>query len=227
MAPSSYNCSLATALLLILSVIITSSDQQCDSDDDGCRMYQLHGLFEEALISSNGSLWQLQQYYFNPFSYQNSVTRQVNISIWVTANSIRINDSYQCGSGYYGDSRNAFIYCSEHNTHDSHCKNGQWLFFSYYILQPPSNGPSNLTRLMTTWSTTQTMFAFDPTFYSIMIALSSSTEAELYYYRDTDPDTINLKLHINTTLQENPCIYDAVTALGTIFAWVSLACYSE
>ena len=77
---------------------------------------------------------------------------------------------------------------------------------------------------MTTWSTTQTIFAFDPTFYSIMKALSSSTEVELYY-RDTDPDTINLEMHINTTLQENPCIYDAVTVLDTVIAWVSLACY--
>ena len=245
MALSSYNCSLVTALLLLLSVrIITSSDQQCDSDDDGCRMYRLHGLFEEALISSNGSLWQLQQYYFNPFSDQNSEV--VSISIWVTANSI-INDSHQCGSGYLYDEngtkcwciddvmyystckcKNAFIYCSEHNTYDSHCKNGQWLFFSNYILQPPGYGPSNLARLMTTMSTTITMFTFDPTFYYIMKALSSSTEAELYH-NQANSDTINLDLemHINTILQENPCIYDAVTVLGTVIAWVSLTCYSE
>ena len=67
------------------------------------------------------------------------------------------------------------------------------------------------------------MFAVDPTFYSIMKVLSSSTEL----YQDNNPETIDLEIHINTTLQENPCFYDAVRALGTVIAWVSLACYLE
>ena len=206
MALSSYNLSLATALLLLLCMTAATSGQQCDSSE--CRLHELSKLFEEALVNSGDALWKLQQIYFNPSSGQSPTL--VYLNVWVTVNDIIFDRcSYDNVLNGTCSCLDAFDQCSEYF---NYCDRGQWIFqsYPYYQLQLAFPDSSNLARLTASGSLRFIFFAFDPTFYSIMKALSSSVEL-----RKT------IKMHINTTLHDNPCWDEADSALGMVLTWVS------
>ena len=202
MALSSYNLSLATALLLLLCMTAATSGQQCDSSE--CRLHELSKLFEEALVNSGDALWKLQQIYFNPSSGQSSIS--VYLNVWVTVNDIIFDDRCSYDNVLNG-CPDAFDQCSEYFYY---CDRGQWIFRSYYQLQPAFPDSSNLARLTASESLGPVFFAFDPTFYSTMKVQSSSVELHK-----------TIKMHINTTLHDNPCLDEADSALGMVLTWVS------
>ena len=204
--------SVVTAVLLLLCMNVTASGQQCDSK--GCSIKQLSKLFEEALVNSSDALWKLQQIYFNPSSSQNPSL--VYLTVVVTINDIIIdqcnydNNTYGCFC--------AFDKCSQYYG-DDNCNNGQWVFSPYNKLQPfpIESSWSNLERLVTSSMISYVFYIFDPTFLSIMKALSSSVER-----RNMQENFADIKVHINTTLLNNPCWDDAISALGMVLMWVSL-----
>ena len=199
MALSSYNLSLATALLLLLCMTAATSDQPCDSSE--CRLHELSKLFEEALVNSGDALWKLQQIYFNPSSGRSPVL--VYLNVWITVNDIIIID--RCSY----DNWDAFDQCSEYYD----CDHGQWVFRTRYQLQLAFPDSPMLAELITSASFRLIFFAFDPTFYSIMKILSSSVE--------TSENAITTKIHMNTTLHDNPCQDEAASAFGMVLMWVS------
>ena len=196
------SASLVTALLLLLSgCAVSVCGQRCNST--GCRKQELSKLFEEALVNSSETLWQLKQIFFSP-SDQNPAL--VTISVEVTVDDI-ITD--QCNSS---NDISAFDKCSQYSSDD--CNSDQWVFEKEYIrLQPlRSDGSSSiLAELIPNSLYSIFLLYYDPTFSSIMRGLSSLT----------DNKNINLKMHINTTLKENPCLEDASSALGMVLMWVN------
>ena len=227
MSLHSCNLSLATALLLLISMTTIASGQQCDSD--GCRRHELSKLFEEALVSSSDSLWKLQQIYFDPSSDQSPALIYLSVSVTInniTNNTCWCNQTTAICDMPVSDTNAAFdlYYCSECNTYNSYyCTEshyGQWMFFSSYILQPSSS--SQLAELMTTSGSTNVFYAIDPSFYSIMKALSNSIELLLESHTHSYEDPMrSIEIHINTTLHENPHRVNAYCALRMILVWVS------
>ena len=129
----------------------------------------------------------------------------VTVSVEVTVDGI-ITD--QCNSSY---DISAFDKCSQYSSDD--CNSDQWVFKKEYIrLQPLRLDGSSLILAELIPNLLYSIFLlYDPTFSSIMRGLSSLT----------DDKNINLKMHINTTLKENPCLEDASSALEMVLMWVS------
>ena len=184
--------SLVTALLLLLSgCAVSVSGQQCDSTD--CRRQELSKLFEEALVNSSEALWKLKLIYFNPSSYHQNPA-SVSLFIMVTVDDIiTITD-----------------HCNHSNDIGAFRSSDQWVFEWEYVLQPLSVDGSSSTLAGLVPFLSDTFYEFDPTFSSIMRVLQSSSTNGTY-----------LTMHINTTLHDNPCMDDAISALGMVLVWVS------
>ena len=206
MALHSCILSLATVLLLIFSVTTTVSGE-CDNS---CRKQQeLSKLFEEALVNSSDSLWQLQQIYFDPYSEW--IPALVYLSVLVTVNDV-INGT---PDPWCDDT--TFDYCSGYNDYINQCEthHGQWLFSSDYALRPFPGSSDLTTLLLSDPRSSDVFYAFDPSFYTIMKALASSLGPIPHTHDDV------IQIHINTTLHDNPCQNDAVRALEMVLMWVS------
>lgn len=216
-----YNqCSVVIALLLLVG-----GDRQTIAWVDETEL-KLYKLFEEALINSNESLYQLQQVYFNPKVKQGPGTVCAYVNI--TVNCIIVTESncsydhpaFECPGGY----------------NRTNCS-GLWSLYSTYLLQLSNDegGMSQLTNILTTSGSTGVLFAFDPFFYTIMKVLSNSLQLSfprgiinIMFYDDHDLvldllyyDELDLDIHMSSELEEMPCQEDAVNALRMVLVWVS------
>ena len=208
--------------LLVITVIVPqvhSCTEYYDKDDKIKQKQMLLGLFEEAIMNNDDTLWKLQQVYFNPDSNQSP--EQVCLSVSVVADTI-VDPSCPCGNQKGPAFENS----------------DQWHFNSYYHLQLFEDGSdhdtSELARLMTKSGSTGVFYAVDPSFFSIMKTLSNFIALTFPYILSLDDDTYSLDYYsndytdidiaINTTLDEMPCWDDAVYALRSVLMWVSFNC---
>ena len=115
------------------------------------------------------------------------------------------------------------FHCLESTT--SECS---WTFESTYVLQPTrddsQSGTLQLGDLLKSLGIT-VFFAFDPTFYTTMKALSSSlvitsslSESDPYMYTNNYAE---INIHLREQLETMPCWEDADEALRLVLVWVS------
>ena len=218
MAPQSIKCSLHSCNCVVIALIMLSMFVEADN----MMKQRLNMLFEEALMNSSESLYVLQNLYFNP----KQSPEQVCISVTVTVENIvdLDPDHYRC-SEYRGP---AFNCPDDISTPTRYC--GQLQFTSVYELQlqtvSDESSTSQLTKLLTKSGSTGVFYAFDPSFYTLMKALSSSLEltfpgSSFDDYDDDDLDrTANIEIHIATELKVMPCWDDADSALEILLVWV-------
>ena len=204
-------CSVVVIVSLIFSVAIAQ-----DYDTDQRQM--LFGLFETALVNDNYALWKLQQIFFNPDSKQSP--EQVCLMVSVKVDTIEYPDNvcdHRNGPAFIGVPAGSDWY---------------YEFDSYYELQQQvaddASDTSELAKLITKSGSTSVFYSFDPSFYSIMKALSSSIALIFpynYHYDFADPyyysDYTSIAITINTKLVEMPCWDNAVYALRSVLMWVS------
>ena len=223
-----------TALLLLTAKV---EGQAVETDDN---IMMLRNLFEEALVNSSVSLFQLQQIYFNPSSHYSPLSVCVQVSVTVD-NNISHPDDYDdnCNDPYdiYNidrDLKPAFDCNDLEGTTSDTCK--QWVFTSSYNLKLIDDGrdSAELRSFLTSSDNADMFYTFDPSFYNIMNALSTSSSEIPFpiYDRSITYDSsspiyqipeINIK--INRPLENMPCKYDANNALKMVLVWVSLFCH--
>ena len=214
MAAEVKHCVVVTALLLLTCSVAVAQDSYADS------MQKLIGLFEEALVTDNDSLWALQKTFYNPDSKQSP--KQVCLSAFVTVNTIADPYNYACDEP-------AFV----HNGLPPYA-GSLWHFNSYYELEQQvaddASDSSELATLMVESGSTGMFYTMDPTFFSIMKTLSSSIALSIPYgpshgtdagsqYRYRASTTIDITIY--TKLEEMPCWDVAVYALRSVLMWVS------
>ena len=146
-------------------------------------------------MNSSEALWKLKLIYFNPSSdHQNPAS--VSLSVKVTVDDI-VTD-----------------HCNHSNNIGAFRSSDQWVFEpEEYVLQPLSMDESSSTLAGLVLFLSDTFYEFDPTFSSIMRVLQS--------HESSSTNGTYLTMHINTTLHDNPCMDDAVSALGMVLMWVS------
>ena len=196
-----------TVILLLLSVI---SVRGCPSDYDPDKTRRtLVTLFEEGLVHNGDNLDALRQVYFNPSHKYSPASVYLNVK--VTVNNITcLNSPWP-----YDDCDKAFESFGP-----------EWSFDSMYILQLSNDesGSSQLSRLLSTLLITSVFEAFDPTFFTIMKALSSSFTP---FFNPLDQDdlcmecTRDIYIHLSEDLEDMPCRNQAVDALKLVLMWVS------
>ena len=100
--------------------------------------------------------------------------------------------------------------CFEKFSQTPYCS--QWQFSSVYELQlqTDESSTSQLTKLLTDSGSTGVFYTFDPSFYTLMKALSSSLELTFPNfvfddYDDDDLDAAFIEIHIDTELEVMPC----------------------
>lgn len=186
-------------LVIIILLLLSATAVRVDY------LQTLINLFEKGLVDNSDNLLILRKLYFNP-SFKQS---PVSLCLQVTVTTDNIGDrEFDC----FPDDK-AFNHI-----------NDQWIFNSTYELQLSND--EQLRNLLVTSGITGVFFAFDPTFYNIMKALSNSFANlyqfdNTYYFENLLPyaDTINISLREH--LETMPC-WDVVDeALRLILVWVS------
>ena len=206
--------------LLLLSVVAEGQLLQSHDRNDETRQLLVR-LFEETLVNSNKSLYQLQSIYFNPTSRQLG-SSLICLSVDVTTNN---TISSKCADS-------AFKCISQAtNWEDLDCN--YWSFESFYELQLATSdveSASLLIYLLSKYGSTGVFYAFDPTFFHIMKAFASSIAVsfpfcEIYnddHAANSNNAEIKIHMHISSRLDEMPCWTqdDAVAALERTLMWV-------
>ena len=204
MAAEVKHCVAVTALLLL-----TCSVPVAQGYDPDLRQ-KLIGLFEEALVNDSDSLWALHQTFFNPDSKQSP--KQVCVSV-----SVRVDTIANPDNDYCFDNGPAF---------DS---DGLMHMAASYVLEQQvaddASDSSKLATLMVESGSTGMFYTMDPTFFSIMITLSSFIALSTPHWLSDGTDAYHVSttidITINTELDENPCWDDADYALRSVLMWVS------
>ena len=197
--------------LLLLSVTVegqTFTDQKLT----------LRDLFEEALLNSSESLDTLQQFYFNPSNIHSPVSVIIGVNVTVDNINIPKGQEDHC----YGD---AAFHCdnSSFPWSETECSSG-WYFVSSYELQlaDGDSGTSQLSDLLTNSRSNSMFFIFDPSFYTIMEALSVSIDDTFSFGNTPITDQESIAIHISEDLQQMPCAWEADVALRMVLVWVSI-----
>ena len=212
--------------LLLLSVTV----QGQEIPDE---LLKLGNLFEEALVNRSENIFQLRRVYFNPSSVCSPMSVCLKVNVYV--------DNIQHGHGRdikcfidVPKDRNfgppAFERCNS-SIPDSFTSG--WCFASSYKLKLADNdcegNASQLSDLLTNSGSTGVFYAFDPTFYNIIKALSVSIAVSFpYYYNIKNPSVENdasnniIEIHINEDLQNMPCWSDVDFELRMVLVWVSI-----
>ena len=210
---SSHNHYLSmTVILLLLSVI---SVRGCGDYDPDKTTKALVTLFEEGLVNNSDNLYALRKVYFNPSSKYSPTS--VCLQVRVTVDNITCKNLQQTSVCY-----KAFDY--------DEISGIGWFFDSTYVLQLSNNesGTSQLSRLLSQLAITGVFYTFDPTFFTIMKALSSSLTLRLSFTPSVTTDecqkrdcTKEIFIHLREDLETMPCWGDAVDALSLVLVWVS------
>lgn len=205
--------------LLLLSAIVEGQDNN---------IMMLRNFFEEALVNSNESLFQLQQVYFDPTSHYSPSSVCVTVIVTVD-NNIAHPAPASCSQSYlnYDDSVKAAFECYDPEDTTITCK--WWQFNSTYELKLPDNGRDSiqLSSLLTYPLNAAVFYTFDPSFYKIMKSCSLSTLdiSERSFPIQSDSlayeSSTKVKIQINKTLENMPCRNDAIYALEMVLVWVS------
>ena len=206
-----------TALLLLTAKV----ESQADDVDDNIMM--LRNLFEEALVNSSVSLFQLQQIYFNPSSHYSPLSVCVQVSVTVDKNNIAHPDDFD------DNCNDPAFYCDFEDFISDMCK--QLVFTSSYNLKLIDDGrdSAELSNFLTSSDNAGMFYTFDPSFYNIMNALSapsSEVPSPIYgssiTYDPSSPTIPEINIKINRPLENMPCKYDANNALKMVLIWVSI-----
>ena len=214
-----YSCNSFVIALLLLSVTV-KGQQSTD------KSLKLRNLFEKALVNSSESLYHLQQIYFNPTSIRSPSPFCLNVN--VTVDNIRNLDSSYCDSNY-NDS--AFFCCNCHPNCSELTPNcSKWSFTQSYELKLAEfeSDSSELNDLLTSSGITSAFYAFDPSFYTTIRALSYSIgDVELSFpdhdYQSSTGNLVrNISFHVSEDFDEMPCWRDADYALSMVLVWVSM-----
>ena len=192
--------SLALALLL-LSVTV---EGQPSTDPK----LTLRDLFEGALLNSSESLNTLQNVFFNPSNIRSP--ESVCIEVTVTVDNINNIQKGQEDYCYVG----AAFHCDDSSFpwSEAECSSG-WYFTSFYELKladGEKSGISQLSDLLTYSRNTGMFFVFDPSFYTIMEALSVSLDDTFSFGNIPNMDdqalpSSSIAIHISEDLQQMPC----------------------
>ena len=197
------NCYAPLVVMALLFLSGTGGQQDYDRDQTRQRLMKL---FEEALVNSSENLYKLQDVYFNPSSKKSPASLQVDVK--VTADKIKLyTDPYYCYSEML-----AFFF--DGSTYTSR---------SRYRLQLPRDqvDTQQLNDLLATRGTIDALCSFESTFYFLMTAMASPSEAN---YNDLTGCTLNI--HISKELEQMPCMGDAVYALQMVLVWVRMILYA-
>ena len=211
-----------TALLLLTAKV------EGQADDVDNNIFMLRNLFEEALVNSSVSLFQLQQIYFNPSSHYSPLSVCLTVTVHVDIDNI-LNPYdwhiFNCNDHYGNDFESAF-HC-KHPDDTTTCK--QLEFTSTYALKLSDDGSDSteLSSLLTSSDNAGVFYTFDPSFYNIMKALSTSSETPSpmiygrYYAYSAIMMSEVINIHIKRSLENLPCRDNAIDALKMVLVWVS------
>ena len=196
----------AKIVVVVIALLVLSTSVAVAQYYDDRKM--LLGLFEAALLNDSDALWTLQETFFNPDSKQSPET--VCLSVSVSVQDIADPESVYCDLSEMGP---AFVY-----------DKGMWYFNSQYALhqqvEDDASDTQELANLITSSGSTGVFYSFDPSFYSIMKALSSSI-ALMAPYHEYKIVHAHINIAVNTKFDEMPCWSDAVRALRSVLMWVS------
>ena len=227
------------SVVLVLLLLTVTARCQLLPDDHDLQVLNiktaLKNSFEEALVNSKESLYQLQQVYFNPS--QSSSPMKVCLDVTVTVQDIIVPNAKVCGGESYEDPPGpwpAFKLCNDDPLYCLDCAYyGPWYLKSRCELKlanDQSSDSSQLSSVLTTSGSTGVFYAFDPSFYNIMKALSTSIDISFPYYFDVTQNHAEVNIRINRSLEQMPCTSDAIDALKLVLVWVSqyqIACSND
>ena len=185
------------APVLVVTLLLLSVETRCQQlQDNRVQRNMLMKMFEEALLNSSESLYALQNIYFLPTFKQSPPS--VGLSVTVTVDKVK--NSAPPPNCEYGP---AFL-------------NGT--FYSKYILQLIPH-VQRLSNLLTTYKPVGALCTFDPSFYSIMKVLATSSDI---FNHNVDYEYMGtyINIHIGKELEEMPCWNDAVVSLEMLLVWV-------
>ena len=189
-------CTVLICDSVVLVMLLLTVTARCQLLPDDLQILNiktaLKNSFEEALVNSKESLYQLQQVYFNPS--QSSSPMRVCLDVIVTVQDIIDPNAKVCGSHfeYPPGPWPAFKLCNDDHPSWS-CLDctyyGPWYLKSKCELKlanDQSGDSSQLSSVLTTSGSTGVFYAFDPSFYNIMKALSTSIDISFPYYIYSD-----------------------------------------
>ena len=210
--------------LLLLSVTVQGQVE----------LLKLRNLLEEGLVNRSENVNLLQQVYFNPSSVYSPTS--VCLKVIVIVDIIRNEPAELCDSvsGYNTDYglRPAFKSYRHTSFSPESCTSG-WYFASSYILKLADtdyeDDTSQLSDSLTTSGSTGVFYAFDPTFYNIIKALSVSITLSFPYLTENETPSVqsgadNIVIHISD-LQNMLCWSYVDFELRMVLVWVSINKY--
>ena len=208
--------------LLLLSVAVQGQDQSL----------VLRNLFKEALVNSSDNIFQLQQVYFNPSSVYSPTSVCLKVTV-IVDNIQNILEPDKCYISF--ENMNYTIPVSEppafqrcNSFFPNRCTSG-WYFASSYILNladyDDDGDTSQLSDSLTNSGSSGVFYAFDPTFYNIIKALSVSIA--LSFPLRTEPDissvdSADIEIHISEDFPNMPCWSEVDIELRMVLVWVSI-----
>ena len=229
-------CTIHICNSIVLVLLLLTVTAKCQWPDDIRALNiksTLKNSFEEALVNSKESLYQLQQVYFNPS--QSSRPQKVCLDIVVTVQDIIDPNAKVCGNSKESfenlpdDTWPAFKLCNDDPLYCLDCTYyGPWYLTSKCELKlanDQSGDSAQLSSVLTTSGSTGVFYVFDPSFYNIMKALSTSIDISFPYFhynvaQNYQADS-EVNIRINRSLEQMPCSSDAIDALKMVLVWVS------
>ena len=186
---------LRATLVLALLVSLTHSQGSIQHDPDAAKAFYI---LEEALLSDNVTLYQLQRLFYPP---KNVATVTASINIDIIVNNTNSTSCYYSGCGFYNETCNCYK-----------C-NFQWT-------SQAVNKRIELRQFLFSGSACQLYLHIDFAAVQLLSFFTQVLCEDYYVYDDIDsPNSANIRLKY---IEKLNCDGDFSDALFTLVSWVSL-----